>query len=60
VLPKNGIKKGSIRISLAKERINICPTLAFSLLSGVLFPETTLQPVSHLAGVLANSNSKRK
>jgi hypothetical protein len=29
-------------------------------LSGSLFAETTLQPVSHLAGVLANKSSKIK
>lgn len=47
-------------MSLANDLINICPTLAFSVLAGVLLLETTLQPVSHLAGVLANKNSKIK
>jgi len=60
VLPKNGIKNGSMSMSLASDLINIWPTLAFSVLAGVLLPETTLQPVSHLAGVLANNNSKIK
>jgi hypothetical protein len=60
VVPKNGIKNGSISISLASDLINICPRLAFIVLSGVLLPETTLQPVSHLAGVLANKSSKIK
>ena len=32
-------------MSLANDLINICPILAFSILAGVLLPETTLQAI---------------